>query len=288
MKKFVNTFCSLGCAVAVLMPSAAQAQDAPALAELIKLINHYRTAPQSCAPRAAPLASHGALAAVKVATGHFLDQALERAGFAVLHAEAVTITGLPDARAVMETMQRRYCSVLMNPQFSHVGASRNGDSWQVVLAQPAPPSKVLELRGTQPAGREILAAVNVARASARTCGERAFAPAAPVAWNGLLADAALTHSADMAAQRYFKHKGKDGREVADRASAAGYRYRRVGENIAAGYESPDEVVAGWLDSPGHCANIMHPDYTEMGAAYAYNPERESLRVYWTQVFATPR
>ena len=271
--------------MAVLAPAAAQAQEARTLVELI---NHYRTAPQACAPRAPPLAFHAALAAVKVPTGHFLDQALERAGFAVLHAEAVSITGLSDARAVMGAIQRRYCKMLMNPQFSHIGASRSGDSWQIVLAQPAPPSKVLELRGTQQAGREILAAVNLARASARTCGGRAFNPAPPISWSGRLADAALAHSADMAAQRYFKHQGKDGREVADRASQAGYRYRRVGENIAAGYESPDEVVAGWLDSPGHCANIMHPDYTEMGAAYAYNPERESLRVYWTQVFATPR
>lgn len=285
MNKLVNTICALSWAVTGLLPAAAQAQDARALVELI---NHYRATPQACAPRAGPLAFHVALAAVKVPTGHFLDQALERAGFAVLHAEAVSITGLRTVRAVMDAIQARYCRLLMNPQFSHVGASRSGDSWQIVLAQPAPPSKVLALRDTQQAGREILAAVNLARASARTCGERAFNPAPPITWNGQLADAALAHSADMATQRYFKHQGKDGREVADRASQAGYRYRRVGENIAAGYESPDEVVAGWLDSPGHCANIMHPDYTEMGAAYAYNPARESFRVYWTQVFATPR
>jgi uncharacterized protein YkwD len=92
----------------------------------------------------------------------------------------------------------------------------------------------------------------------------------------------------MAGQRYFSHQGKAGRVVADRALQAGYRWRRIGENIASGQESPEEVVAGWLSSPGHCANVMDGRFTEMGAAYAINSARETLRVYWTQVFAAPR
>jgi uncharacterized protein YkwD len=92
----------------------------------------------------------------------------------------------------------------------------------------------------------------------------------------------------MASQRYFSHQGKDGRVVADRALQAGYRWRRIGENIASGQESPEEVVAGWLSSPGHCANIMDGRVAEMGAAYAINSAGETLRVYWTQVFAAPR
>jgi uncharacterized protein YkwD len=47
------------------------------------------------------------------------------------------------------------------------------------------------------------------------------------------------------------------------------------------------TVGGWLTSPGHCANIMNRDFTEMGAAYAINPGRERGRVYWTQVFGRP-
>jgi uncharacterized protein YkwD len=47
-------------------------------------------------------------------------------------------------------------------------------------------------------------------------------------------------------------------------------------------------VQGWLDSPGHCANIMNDDFTEMGAAYAVNTAREPARIYWTQVLGTPR
>jgi uncharacterized protein YkwD len=100
-----------------------------------------------------------------------------------------------------------------------------------------------------------------------------------VAWNGALGDAALAHSTDMARLRYFTHQGKDGRAVGDRALQAGYRWQRIAENIAAGQESGDEAVAGWLASPGHCANIMNGRFTEMGRSVRH-PQcpRESARL----------
>ena len=255
---------------------------------MTELINAYRASPQWCAPRAAPLASHRALVTLQVRPGYLLDQALARAGFPVAHAEVIYLTGQLDAPGAMAALDRSYCKVLMQRRFSHMGVSRSGDTWQIVLAQPAPPSKVLELRSPQDAGMTILAAVNLARTQPRTCGQQAFGPAPALTWNARLADAALAHSGAMATLRFFNHQGKDGMEVADRVSQAGYRYRRVGENIAVGQESSDEVVAGWLESPGHCANIMHPAFTEMGAGYAINSTGESPRVYWTQVFGTPR
>jgi uncharacterized protein YkwD len=134
----------------------------------------------------------------------------------------------------------------------------------------------------------ILQAVNTARATGRACGAREFPAAPAVTWNGALGDAALAHSTDMARRRYFTHQGKDGRAVGERALQAGYRWQRIAENIAARQESGDEAVAGWLASPGHCANIMDGRFTEMGAAYAIHNARESPRVYWTQVFGAPR
>ncbi|PIL40984.1 CAP domain-containing protein [Massilia psychrophila] len=86
----------------------------------------------------------------------------------------------------------------------------------------------------------------------------------------------------------FRPHGKDGREVAERAVRAGYRWRGIGENIAAGQASPEEAMAGWLASPGHCANIMDRSFTEMGGAYGTNVVGEQPRVYWTQVFGQPR
>jgi len=46
-------------------------------------------------------------------------------------------------------------------------------------------------------------------------------------------------------------------------------------------------MAGWLASPGHCSNIMNPDFSEMGAAYAIE-ENSAAVSYWTQAFGTPR
>jgi uncharacterized protein YkwD len=61
----------------------------------------------------------------------------------------------------------------------------------------------------------------------------------------------------------------------------------VGENIAAGQQAPDAAVDGWLRSPPHCANLMGPQYTEMGIAFAVQPTSEA-GIYWVQMFGTPR
>ena len=69
--------------------------------------------------------------------------------------------------------------------------------------------------------------------------------------------------------------------------AVGYKEKLVGENIAYGPESLDEVMRGWLDSPGHCENIMDPRFAEMGLALAAGQgARHGL--YWVQVLAQPR
>ena len=62
----------------------------------------------------------------------------------------------------------------------------------------------------------------------------------------------------------------------------------TGENIAAGSQmTPETAVAGWIRSPGHCANLMNPGFSEMGAAFAVDA-RSEMGVYWTQAFGAPR
>ena len=174
----------------------------------------------------------------------------------------------------------------MSTQFTEVAAGRNGDSWFIVLARPATP--VARLPDARQTGRLILDAVNKARAIDRYCGERPFTAVPALTWNQALGDAATAHSVDMARHGYFSHQGRDGREVADRAVQAGYRWRGIGENIAAGQQTPEAAVAGWLASPGHCANIMDRSFKNMGAAYAVSTGNDKLHVYWTQVFGSPR
>ena len=88
----------------------------------------------------------------------------------------------------------------------------------------------------------------------------------------------------MVASDFFAHEGPEGDTVADRVTAAGYRYSVVAENIAAGQRTPDEVVDGWMHSPGHRANILNPDVRQIGVGLNH---RGRLGTIWTQVFGTP-
>lgn len=276
-----------GLALCLAVPLRAAPAD-----RLVSLVNDYRAAPGSCGARPArplaPLVPQPALAGLTIPTGALLDQVLERAGYPVAQAEAIYVSGAADAPAALAAITRKHCQALLNPQFVAAGATRSGDTWLLILAQPAPPARVRKLPERDAAAAVVLAAVNAARAVPRRCGDRHFDAAPPLAWNAALAQAALAHSEDMAGQRFFSHQGKDGRAVAQRATQALYRWRLVGENIAAGMDSAEEAVAGWLDSPGHCANIMNPNFTEMGAAFAIAHGDKPGRVYWTQVLGAPR
>jgi len=122
---------------------------------------------------------------------------------------------------------------------------------------------------------EVVAATNVERA-------RHGLPALTV--DARLGAAAQDHSDDMVRRAFFSHDNPDGAQVWDRALAHGYRYRKVAENIAAGQRGAAEVVAGWMDSPGHRANILDGDLTQIGVGHALGG---SYGTTWTQVFGTP-
>jgi uncharacterized protein YkwD len=271
--------------VLAALATSCSAAAAPDGENLARLVNAYRETPGLCQgrpkPAAPPLKLEAALSQVRIATGVFLEQALEDRGYLVERAQAITVSGPENASAAFAVMEERYCPVLLEKRFTAIGALRSGNEWQLVLARPQAPVRLASERDT---GQVILDAVNAVRATGRTCGERSFGPAAPVTWNDELAQAALAHSEDMAAHHYFNHRGADGSFVGDRAHRAGYNWRRVGENIASGLHSPEEAMAGWLDSPGHCANLMDPSFTDMGAAYAINPNSKVGTAYWTQVF----
>ena len=274
---------------AALIADAAFAQGN---GELVGLINAYRNAPQTCEGRrtaaASPLAPAPVLSRVQVASGGQLQDALKEQGYQAAQFHMISVSGpasaSASASAVMKLLTQRYCRPLLSTHYADIGISRDADTWRIVLARPLLAPDLGEWRK---AGQEILSLANIARAEPRTCGGQQFSPAPPVAWSAAIAAAAHVHSQDMANQNYFSHSGKDGRQVSDRASREGYDWRRVGENIAAGQGSPEQVMAAWLSSPSHCANIMSRSFTEMGAAYAVNSDSDAT-IYWTQVFGTPR
>jgi uncharacterized protein YkwD len=132
----------------------------------------------------------------------------------------------------------------------------------------------------------VVELVNAARSSGRKCGSQRFAAAPPLSASQKLNDAAAAHARDMARQNFFDHRGRDGSQPKDRVLRAGYQPRLTGENIAFGPESAEEVVAGWLDSPDHCANIMDSRFQNMGVGLATGKKRG--RIYWVQTFGAPR
>jgi len=131
---------------------------------------------------------------------------------------------------------------------------------------------------------EILIKVNEARAQARMCGDTHYDAVSPVILSCALKKAALNHSVDMGENNFFSHTGSDGLRVGQRVDAQNYDWSMVGENIARGQTSGDEVINAWLASPGHCSTIMGEDF-EQTATAVHLPEDSDYLVYWTMVMA---
>lgn len=111
----------------------------------------------------------------------------------------------------------------------------------------------------------------------------------PLRWNDRLADAARDHADAMVNQRFFSHVAPDGGTVGDRVSRRGYRWRQVGENLAAGLVELDAAVREWLLSPTHCAVLIGERFTEFGIAQVRSEQpADPYRIYWALVVAEPR
>jgi Ca2+-binding RTX toxin-like protein len=109
----------------------------------------------------------------------------------------------------------------------------------------------------------------------------------PLSIDQNLEKAADLHTQNMANKDFFSHTGKDGSKPWDRAKTAGYESGTIGENIAAGYTTPQSVVNGWINSPGHRANMLNPNYNEIGLGHYLlqnDTGQVNYRNYWTQLF----
>ncbi|RLU07872.1 hypothetical protein CS078_05750 [Pseudomonas prosekii] len=252
-------------------------------AQLVQSINAYRSQVQRCggqaSPELPPLASDPRL--VLSATQNIdLQQAMSQAKYPMVNVQAITLSGPRDAQSAMQAVQESFCQVVLNPQYIDVGVSREGRDWRIVLARPLLSARLGDAAAE---GQKLLELLNAARAQPRQCGGQAFAATTPLAWNAILGGAAEAHSRDMANNNYFDHKDRNGGTPGDRAELAGYSYQQIGENIAAGQDTIRKVVDGWIGSPGHCANLMNPQFKELGAAYAVDPKSDS-GIYWTAMF----
>ncbi|MGZ3419037.1 MAG: CAP domain-containing protein [Polyangiales bacterium] len=150
-------------------------------------------------------------------------------------------------------------------------------------AQPPPPADTWPATWAQMED-QVLAEVNVRRAAGATCGSKVFGPAGPLAAHQALRGSARGHSKDMGSRGYFDHNTPEGVSPQDRMKAAGWSAGGyTGENIAAGNATAAATVQQWMNSPGHCENIMDPNYQFMGVGYFLAPTAK-YKHYWTQNF----
>jgi uncharacterized protein YkwD len=224
-----------------------------------------------------------------------LDRAAERWAAGRLPASAAEFVGYDAERtaglhlkgpgmAAVELLKRSDCRTVTNRSLRDIGVYRRGaDTWIMLAAEFVAPS-----RAEAPAvAARTLELVNAIRSRGSRCGARNFAPAPAVRLSEPLALVAFGHAQDMAQHGYFEHEDRYGRTPADRVRATGYREKLVGENIAYGPKSAEEVVKGWLDSPAHCENLLDPRFAEMGIAYV--PGRGAKRgLYWVQLLVDPK
>ncbi len=153
---------------------------------------------------------------------------------------------------------------------------------------------------------KYLKVINYARSMARECknndgsvneaSKGSFPAASPLVTNSDLYASALEHSKDLAQSNTFSHSGSGtasdvtgsnlghSSTFKERIEANGYtEYSAIGENIAAGQATIENAVHAWLESPGHCANIMNGKFKEMGLA-KYEEQNSTYKIYWTNDF----
>jgi len=140
--------------------------------------------------------------------------------------------------------------------------------------QPAPPVNPPLIQPKNPGG-PVQLSQDEQRLIQLVNAERAKVNLPPLNANANLLAAARGHTANMARQQKMSHD-LDGKGMADRITDAGYKYMQYGENIAAGLNTPEAVMNGWMNSQVHRNNILNNGFTEIGVGF--------VNGYWTQVF----
>jgi uncharacterized protein YkwD len=219
------------------------------------------------------------------AAGSAPATAAVRSGYPATAAVGLRMRGSDDA--ILQALRQTRCRAVADQSLRDVGVYHTaGQTWMVLAAVRPIAAALTPQTSRSDSGARVLQLVNAVRASGTRCGGEPYGPAPSLRLSGTLSGVAADHALDMARHDYFEHVDLAGHTPADRVRATGYREKLVGENIAYGPTTDEEVVAGWLHSTGHCQNIMDPRFVEMGLAVA--PGQGSRRgVYWDQLLAAP-
>jgi uncharacterized protein YkwD len=233
---------------------------------------------------AAEVAARGSLK-LRAGSTDEMRERLKRAGY-LAHAWTESLASnsgsLEDVLSDFRQNDPETYRKLLTPEFRDLGIGlarmRGAPLYTFLFAEPEGEwfaTQTAALHDLRRAQAEMLARVNAER---KTVG----APALTA--NSRLDLAAQRHAEDMLARHYFAHESPEGKTVRERARAAGYDWRAIGENIAEGQLSVDEVMETWMHSPGHRRNILDRDFRELGVGLALGRSGGEWQVVWVQTF----
>lgn len=223
-------------------------------------------------------------AARQLAEGVCLESATAAAQYPAKMSASIRVRTLEGEQSLARTLSQRFCDIVGDARLTEVGTYEYGAEAWLVLATPFTPPDSIDPAELD---RRVLELINAARQQGRRCGRKRFAATAPLHANAALEQAVQSHTQDMAENNFLGHEGTSGSLPGDRAATAGYAWSSIGENVAAGQTTAEEVVGTWLSSTGHCENLMSPDYTETGVGHAVNRSSDK-GTYWAQIFGKPK
>jgi uncharacterized protein YkwD len=283
------------------IPAAAAARPAPvdATAELLVAVNSERRAAglESLRPEPA-LAAVAArsvsealtlgLESLETSDAQDISRQMRGAGYQVFSWRRRVVLGPADAEAVLghwrDSDPTTFAEIVFG-DFEGLGAARvdaDAPLWALFVALPRRTTErrlAAPLDDLEAVRSLILGQVNAER-TARGLPSLAAEPR--------LAAAAQGHASDMLARSYYDHHSPEGDGPAERAAAAGYRWRAVAENIAKGLFQKDEVVERWMESSGHRRNILEASIREVGVGVAWGEDRDGHVVaLWVLLLAAP-
>src|SRR5215210_1231637 len=284
-------------ALAALLPGAAQAAPADLRAEILRTINAERQragAPplrllrpltEVAQQHAEEIALSGRVRLPRSSEGE-VEQWMRRAGYNAHRWSESAVSspaGVDELVRDWRLRNRSIWATVLSPELRDVGiglARMSGIPLYVFLfAEPEAEHFTQSTRGLGDLDRvraDMLAQVNAQR-------RKAGAP--PLALNADLQQAAQAHAQDMLARAFFAHKSPSGTTVRERSRKAGYDWRTIGENIAEGQTSVNEVMTTWMNSKGHRENILNPAFRELGVGLVLGKGRDGeYRVIWVQNF----
>jgi uncharacterized protein YkwD len=217
-----------------------------------------------------------------------LDQEMKRAGYQAqrwIESDISSDSSLPEVADYWRRQSGATYRQVLGRDFRDLGigvASLHGQPlYTLLFAVPERDyytERTAGLEDVEAVRRAVLDQVNAERGKARV---------RPLLLEPRLTSAAQHHAQDMLARGYFAHASPEGKTVRERAQTAGYRWHAVGENIAEGQLSVDQVVRAWMESPEHRRNILDRDFIHMGLGLALGETPKGFRVVWVQTFGHP-